>query len=590
MKNWYRVKISISLATKCLVGFSAAIIVVITAGLYFPYLWMDKLVEEGKFDLARIEVDHVLWQHCQAMPSPTLPPLSKAQSSVRPITEWVRLGSERESILAADRFLAHGVSVFEAEKGREEYSRFNSEQENIIPPSLVDNEQITELGRSPLASPGRYLRALRAERDCLKCHGSQVIESRLASIRESSDAAEIKRKEEELPPAFAEDELVGVISVVIPAGRSSQVLFINRTIIIVGGLFSGICAIMAFYLITQRFILQPVRALRAAAEQIIVPDYDNEEIIHLKEPSVEDQEKDEIDTWLRAIEITGQINTGDEYEQLAVAFNHMLSRLKTAHDRLRESYVALDNRLGDLEARNIALYESNKLKSEFLANVSHELRTPLNAIIGFAEVLHEQAEAREDTRGKRYSHNVMQSGKLLLRIINDLLELARIEAGRVELHVEQFSFAEVVNNLFNIIRPQAEEKQLVLESKISERIGAIESDPGKVQQIVFNLISNAVKFTPNGGLITVEADLAEDGPLLGIEIFVTDSGPGIAYEDREIIFEKFRQLDGSVTRRYGGVGLGLAIVRELVTMLGGEVGVVDHEGSGARFRVFVPVR
>ncbi|MBN2843235.1 MAG: HAMP domain-containing histidine kinase, partial [Sedimentisphaerales bacterium] len=283
-------------------------------------------------------------------------------------------------------------------------------------------------------------------------------------------------------------------------------------------------------------------------------------------------------------------NTGDEYEQLAVAFNHMLSRLKTAHDRLRENYVALDNRLGDLEARNIALYESNKLKSEFLANVSHELRTPLNAIIGFAEVLHEQAESREDTRGMRYSHNVMQSGKLLLRIINDLLELARIEAGRVELHVEQFSFAEIVNNLFNIIRPQAEEKQLVLESKISERIGAIESDPGKVQQIVFNLISNAVKFTPNGGQITVEADLAEDGPLLGIEIFVTDSGPGIAPDDREIIFEKFRQLDGSVTRRYGGVGLGLAIVRELVTMLGGEVGVVDYEGGGARFRVFVPTR
>ncbi|MBN2843127.1 MAG: hypothetical protein JXM68_08555, partial [Sedimentisphaerales bacterium] len=304
MKNWYRVKISISLATKCLVGFSAAIIVVITAGLYFPYLWMDKLVEEGKFDLARIEVDHILWQHCQSMPSPTLPPLSKAQSSVRPITEWVRLGAERESRLAADKFLAQGVSAFDADKSREEYSRFNSEQENIIPPSLVDNDQITELGRSPLASPGRYLRALRAERDCLKCHGSQVIESRLASIRESSDIEEIKRKEEELPPAFAEDELVGVISVVIPAGRSSQVLFINRTIIIVGGLFSGICAIMAFYLITQRFILQPVRALRAAAEQIIVPEYDNEEIIHLKEPSVEDQEKDEIDTWLRAIEIT----------------------------------------------------------------------------------------------------------------------------------------------------------------------------------------------------------------------------------------------------------------------------------------------
>lgn len=582
-----------SLATKCLVGFSAAIIAVITAGLYVPYLWMDRLVEVGKIDLARIEVDHILWRHCQASASPALPPLNKAQGNDRPITEWLRLGEDRELLLSKDKFLTEGVKSFEKNKSKEEYTGFNSEHKIIIPQELID-EQAAPDGISrflPEAKPGRYLRALRAEKDCLRCHGSQVIETQLVGIRESTDPNEIARQESELAPVYAEDELVGVVSVILPAGRSSQILFINRAIIIVGGLFSGICAIMAFYLITQRFILQPVRALRSAAEQIIVPEYaDNDEIIHLNQSEPDDRQEEEVDTWLRAIEITGQINTGDEYEQLAVAFNHMLSRLKTAHDRLRDNYVALDNRVGDLEAKNVALYESNKLKSEFLANVSHELRTPLNAIIGFAEVLHEQAEGREDTRGMRYSHNVMESGKLLLRIINDLLELARIEAGRVELHIERFSFAEVVNNLFNIIRPQAEEKQLKLESRISERIGTIESDPGKVQQIVFNLISNAVKFTPNGGRIEVEADLAEDGPILGMEIFVTDNGPGIAPADREIIFEKFRQLDGSVTRRYGGVGLGLAIVRELLNMLGGEATVVDHDGPGAKFRIFLPLK
>ena len=595
MKKWYKIKISISLATKCLVGFSAAIIIVITAGLYIPFLWMDKLVEEGKVDLARIEVDHVLWRHCLEADSPVLPPLSKAESDARPVTQWIRISSDnKDYIMGKDPFLAMGVAEFETDKNREEFSRFDSEQEIIVPQTLQDNSaenpQGTGLGERfiPDARPGRYLRALRAERDCLKCHGSQIIESQLASIRESSDPNEVARRTAMLPPVYAEDELVGVISVILPAGRSSQILLINRTIIIVGGLFSGLCAIMAFYLITQRFILQPVRLLREAAEQIIVPEYDSDEIIHLKRP--EQDEDDEVDTWLRAIELTGDISTGDEYEQLAVAFNHMLSRLKAYHDRVRASYVALDNKLGDLEARNIALYESNKLKSEFLANVSHELRTPLNAIIGFAEVLHEQAEAREDTRGTRYSHNVMQSGKLLLRIINDLLELARIEAGKIELHNERFSFAEVVQSLMNIIRPQAEEKQLILTANISDKIGVVETDPGKVQQIIFNLISNAVKFTPAAGTITIDAELAEDGPLLGIEMYVTDTGPGIAHDDREKIFEKFRQLDGSVTRRFGGVGLGLAIVRELLLILGGEVEVVDHEVPGARFRVFIPIK
>ena len=593
-KKWYRIKISISLASKCLVGFSLAIIVVITVGMYFPYLWMDKLVEEGKKDLARSEVDDVLQRHCQSIGEMNLPPLSKAEYSAQPITHWINLKEDREVKTATDPFLKHGIDIFEKKTNLQEITRFNHKQELIIPEEYRTDPNESEKSEGfldqfiPDSNPGRYLRGLRTERYCLDCHGSQIIESELAKIRESSNPEEIAKREAELPPVFSEGELVGVISVILPAGRSSEILLTNRLIIILGGLFSGLSAIMAFYFITQRIILQPVRSLREAAEQLSVPEYDSEEVIHLKDD--EQTEDSELDTWMKAIELTGGINTGDEYEQLAVAFNHMLTRLKNAHEELRKNYVALDNRLGEMEARNIALYESNKLKSEFLANVSHELRTPLNAIIGFAEILHEQAMGRDDSRGQRYSSNVMQSGKLLLRIINDLLELARIEAGRVEIKNERFKFEEVVNDLIDMIRPQADSKKLEFVTNISPAIGTIETDAGKAQQIIFNLISNAVKFTPPEGKITIDAAMAEDGPLIGIEIFVTDTGPGIAPEDRTVIFEKFRQLDGSVTRRFGGVGLGLAIVKELLEILGGDVSVVDHIESGARFRVFLPVK
>ncbi len=593
-KKWYRFKISISLASKCLVGFSLAIIVVISVGLYFPYVWMDKLVEEGKIDLARSEVDDVLQRHCQSIGELNLPPLSKAESTSRPLTHWINLKENREEKLNNDIFLRRGVGYFEEKTNQTEFFRLNREQEAIIPEEFRTEPDDTDKPEGflsnfvPESNPGRYLRGLRTENYCLDCHGSQVIESELAKIRQSSDPNEIARLEAEQPPAFSLGELVGVISVILPPGRSSEILLGNRTIIILAGLFSGLSAILAFYIITQRIILQPVRSLREAAEQLQVPEYDSDEIIHLKGDEQDDDS--ELDTWMKAIELTGQINTGDEYEQLAVAFNHMITRLKTAHEELRKNYMALDNRLGEMEARNIALYESNKLKSEFLANVSHELRTPLNAIIGFAEILHEQALAREDARGQRYSSNVMQSGKLLLRIINDLLELARIEAGRVEINNERFRFEEVVNDLIDMIRPQAETKKLEIVTNISPKIGMIETDAGKTQQIIFNLISNAVKFTPPEGTISIDADLAEDGPLLGIEIFVTDTGPGIAPTDRQVIFEKFRQLDGSVTRSFGGVGLGLAIVKELLDILGGDVAVVDHNQPGARFRVFLPVK
>ncbi|MCF7957988.1 MAG: HAMP domain-containing histidine kinase, partial [Phycisphaerae bacterium] len=381
------------------------------------------------------------------------------------------------------------------------------------------------------------------------------------------------------PRSFTEGELVGVISVVIPAGQTNTTLLFNLLTIIMGGAFSCISAAVVFYLFTQRFIIQPVRSLRQAADQVT-----------LSSDNAVDDSGQEMKAWDNALAITENIKTGDEFEKMANAFHQMLTRLKLAHDRLRETNRALDMRLGELETRNIALYESNKLKTEFLANVSHELRTPLNAIIGFAEILKDQAEQRNDDRNSRYSNNVLESGNMLLGIINDLLELATIEAGKVEIHWESIPFEETLEAILNLTRPQFAEKNLHVITSIDESTGRIETDTGKLQQILFNLFSNAIKFTPAEGTVEISARKYVDPQQRAmLEIIVADNGKGIAEEDREKIFEKFLQLDGSVTREYTGVGLGLAIVKELTAILNGTISVGGQVGQGAIFTLTLPV-
>ncbi len=585
MPKWYR--ISLSLEIKCQIGFAVAVLLIIAAGMYLPYKWMDKLVEQGKQEQAYTEVVRILQRHCRPAAEYNIesaPPLIGANEP-RPFSRWYLLERDKDEIVQ-DEFLSRGIMKFKENKEEPYYFKFSKEQSRLYVPENSQTEQqkeklIKNPGKvMPWNEPSRYLHPLHAKRDCLNCHGAQAIETIKSKIESDNEyAAEFKAQNKQLPIIFSEGDLIGVISVLLPTGQTSDTLFFNRVFIVIGGLLSCICAVVVFYLITQRFILQPVRLLREAADQLVISDNQTDEL-----------QDDEQESWQKALEITEKIKTGDEYERLAVAYNQMLGRLKIAHDKLRESYHALDLRLGEMEARNVALYESNKLKSQFLANVSHELRTPLNAIIGFAEILQDQAQTRNDAKAIRYTHNVMESGKLLLRIINDLLDLARLEAGKVELHIEIFSFDEIAQALINIIRQQCEEKSLTINLNINKNIPMIETDAGKVQQILFNLLSNAVKFTPPGGKINIDAKYIEDGPLEGIEVFVTDTGCGIAKEDRDKIFEKFRQLDGSVTRQHGGVGLGLAIVKELLDILGGNITIEDARTKGARFRVFIPIR
>jgi signal transduction histidine kinase len=266
----------------------------------------------------------------------------------------------------------------------------------------------------------------------------------------------------------------------------------------------------------------------------------------------------------------------------------MLRHLNSAQEEQQRINRSLDVRVGELAETNVALYESNRIKSEFLANVTHELRTPLISIIGFAELLRDAWEDPKADRKRlaRYTGNILTSGRSLLEIINDLLDVAKIEAGEMELHVTEFSPARLGHDLIDFVQPLADKRNLELSALIDDDLPTCHSDSGKIKQILYNLLSNAIKFTPTGGAISLAMENAGDG---AIRLIVSDSGPGIPEEQLETIFEKFRQLDASKTREHEGTGLGLAITRDLVTLLGGKVHVESVEGVGASFIVTLPM-
>jgi len=234
------------------------------------------------------------------------------------------------------------------------------------------------------------------------------------------------------------------------------------------------------------------------------------------------------------------------------------------------------------------LYESNRLKSEFLANVSHELRTPLNSILGFAGLLRENLENQgPDSKPVRYLQNILTSGKNLLDLINDLLDLAKIEAGKMEVRSEPLSLADLFEGLAGLLKPLTETKNLSIVATVAADVPVIETDGPKLQQVLYNFMSNAIKFSPPNGRVELDARMESDA---AVRIRVSDQGPGIQGDQQEVIFEKFRQVDGGVTRTHGGTGLGLSIARELTLLLGGTIGVQSLPGEGATFWVVIPLK
>jgi signal transduction histidine kinase len=408
----------------------------------------------------------------------------------------------------------------------------------------------------------QYYEPIRAQTSCLAlCHapplgGSGIDATGGAGVSLAGPASS------PLSRPLQRGDVMAVAKVTIPIEKKTQKkLNENWAMLWAFAISTVFLGLLTSYAIVRYVIVKPVRHLRDVSDAVTRGD-----------------------TALRA-----EIHTGDEFEQLATAFNRMLRTLITIQEELRQANVNLDGKVDELAQVNMRLYEMNLLKSDFLATMSHELRTPLNSILGFSEVL-AGIESMDDKQ-KRYVQNIQKSGKTLLEMINDILDLAKIESGKMVVRLTEFRLPQIIAAQADMARPLAERKNIDLELNLDPDLPPMLQDQARVQQIVNNLLSNAIKFTPEGGRVTITAAREADDSLV---LRVIDKGVGIAEEDQQVIFEKFRQGKMSVptgdimTREYSGSGLGLSIVKELCKLLGGQVTVASELGKGSTFTVRLP--
>lgn len=358
-----------------------------------------------------------------------------------------------------------------------------------------------------------------------------------------------------------EGELLAIMRISFDHGPTANKLARGEAILWTAAIVTGFLSMLMLWAVVRYVIVKPVQHLRDVSNAVREGDVDQR----------------------------AEIYTGDEFEELAAAFNRMVRQLLRQRDELTEVNSELDGKLDELAQANMRLYEMNRIKSDFLATMSHELRTPLNSILGFSDVLHDIDSLND--KQKRYVGNIRRSGSLLLEMINDILDLAKMESGRMDIRPSEFRIESIVDALCDMARPLAESKNIDIECTFEPNMPPVEQDQAKVQQILNNLLSNAIKFTPEGGRITINASKDDTGMLC---VEVDDTGIGINEADQQLVFEKFRQggaaLPGgdAMTREYSGTGLGLSIVRELCRLLGGEVTLSSVVGKGSTFTVTLP--
>ncbi|MBC8107673.1 MAG: HAMP domain-containing histidine kinase [Anaerolineae bacterium] len=548
-------QLHISLAAKCQILFGTAVAAIIFAALFVPWQRIEQLTEQLNEKAAGAVADAVIGEHISRQTAL----LDASSTTTAPSRIQIRATSQPTSApsvaFAQDgqNFPAPRLVGVAALNDPSTLSRFELA---ALSRFVRDPNSRVERRYNSTKEEFRYAATLYSSDRCVVCHdGSQpaMATNSLASAPGASNAALPTAPSTQPSPA-----LIGMISVDLPSQIKAREILLNRLFLLLAGLIAGSLAIIIFYLITTRLILQPVRVLQETAEKVSKGD----------------------------LNIRSDINTGDEFQQLSETFNVMLINLKRSADQLRAVNKSLDLKLGQLAESNVALYESNRLKSEFLANVSHELRTPLNSILGFAELLKDNAAGAVEPKSVRYLQNILSSGHHLLDLINDLLDLAKIEAGKMDVRSEPLPLADLFEGLTSVLKPMTESKQLTIVPSIAADIPILQTDSAKLQQVLYNFLSNAIKFSPPGARIDLTAERS-DGK--SVRLTVTDRGPGIAADKHGLIFEKFRQLDGSHTREHSGTGLGLAISKELATLLGGTVGLRSAAGEGATFWITIPL-
>ena len=297
-------------------------------------------------------------------------------------------------------------------------------------------------------------------------------------------------------------------------------------------------------------------------------------------------------TGYRAVTITPMMRGGEAIGAIGVArlkpgrlSDKQVTLLKTFAD---QAVIAIQNvRLfHEIEEKSRQLEIANQHKSDFLANMSHELRTPLNAIIGFSEVLVEKMFGEVNDKQLDYLKDIHSSGKHLLSLINDILDLSKIEAGRMELDISDFDLRSALENAMTLVKERAQRNGIRLSLEVDRSLGVLHGDERKLKQILLNLLSNAVKFTPEGGKVDVAARPGVDA----VEISVSDTGVGITAEDQKVVFEEFKQVGSDYTRKAEGTGLGLALTKRFVELHGGNIRLESIPGKGSTFTFTIPLR
>ena len=549
-----------SLERKCRFLFGGGLVLLISGAFYFYGQLNLRIVNKHNDDTANLLIKTRLLQWHWTEAQPRLPGDEGPAEQYRSLLNDLRIGSESNlpSLLPPL-----------SDAGTEDSDSSASAPDNLLYAILSADPNTTDAARRPATTDGydavnrivrgetsevtnndreeglyRYYGAIHAETSCIDCHRANV------PGQES----------------LQEGDLLGIARIAFPLDETERTIARNNAILMAMAIITAAIAMIAAWVIVRYVIVKPV--------------------LHLKEVSNQVAEGE--------LNQRADIRTGDDFEDLSLAFNRMLRYLVTMQDDLKTTNGELDSKIEELAQANLSLFEMNKIKNEFLATMSHELRTPLNSILGFSEVLRD-AENLSD-RQQRYVRNIDTSGRSLLALIDDILDLAKIEAGKMRRHVTAFALGDVIEHQVSSMQPLAEKKTIELIARVEADLPPMNQDLGKLQQILANLLSNAVKFTPEGGRVIVDVvtERDDDTGQDFANISVTDTGIGIRLADQAVIFEKFRQGSGAgektdvTTREYEGTGLGLSIVKELARLLGGEVGLQSEFGKGSTFFVRLP--
>jgi two-component system sensor histidine kinase BarA len=556
-----------SLERKCRFIFGLGILLLVTVSFFLYGKKTEELVMMQTTQNARMHVNDALKEHHfikLLSDTNTQPYLSHLWGEFKPLDDVP---------IYKSKVLGPNKPIDPEKQPTDEFERSTLEFERGTLARFIQAAQKDQDGNKSGKAPGRlpmsaerkvnhkgewqfqYVQAISFDRPgCLmECHAAENVPIDNHMSRPTADG-----KDWVFPK---QGDLAGAVVITLPMSQTNKAINSNRAMLITAALITAIVAMFSSYTIVRYVIVKPVKHLRDVSDAIAAG----------------------------RLNIRSKIETGDEFEELSHAFNRMLHNLVAMQQELRDVNNDLDRKVDELAQANMALFEMNRLKSDFLATMSHELRTPLNSIIGFSEVLSGTEQLGE--RHRRYASNIQSSGRMLLSMINDILDLAKIESGKMEVRSEDFSIRDVCEGLANLCRPVAERKNITMECRLDEAIPLLRQDPGKLKQILYNLLSNAIKFTPEGGRVTLRA--RADGRFVVVE--VQDTGIGIAEEDRETIFEKFRQAkvpgqgENVLTREHQGTGLGLSIVRELTKLLGGDVHLESQPGQGSTFTVRIPM-